>query len=220
MFKILSWFLDLLAPIRSDFEIVNRINEENILDIPRADKSKSGANTYSWIVSLFKYKDKRVKAMIWELKYRGNFDNKWIDILGNLLYEEIFSTISDLFMFDNDAQFLLIPIPISEARRRERGYNQSEYLARAIVRADHSRTLLYAPQWFSKIKETDRQSRSQSREDRIRNLVGCFEANPNVANKYVILVDDVTTTGTTLNEARHTLLSAGARDVYAFTVAH
>jgi predicted amidophosphoribosyltransferase len=80
--------------------------------------------------------------------------------------------------------------------------------------------LLYAPQWFQKVKETPKQSRSESKQERIINLLGCFEADPRVEGKYIILVDDVVTTGSTLSEARKTLLSTEARDVLAFTIAH
>ena len=128
--------------------------------------------------------------------------------------------MSDIVLFDANAKFLLIPIPISLERRAERKYNQSEYIAKAILEYDQDRVLLYAPQWFSKIKETPRQSHSESKQERMKNLVGCFEADPRIGNSYVILIDDVVTTGSTLSEARSTLLSASARDVFAFTIAH
>ena len=102
----------------------------------------------------------------------------------------------------------------------ERGYNQSEYLAKAILQSDSARGLIYAPQWLVKVKDTPRQSHSQSREERVKNLAGSFEADQRVEGKYVILIDDVVTTGSTLSEARKTLLEASARDVFGFTIAH
>ena len=54
----------------------------------------------------------------------------------------------------------------------------------------------------------------------MQNLINCFEASENIDGKYVILIDDVVTTGSTLSEARTTLLSAGAKEVLAFTIAH
>ena len=135
-------------------------------------------------------------------------------------FEEIISLISDIVLFNNDAKFLLIPIPISTARRIERGYNQSEYIAKSILEYDTEHILLYTPQWLQKIKDTEIQSKSASRQARMKNLIGCFEANNQVEEKYIILIDDVVTTGTTLSEARTTLLSAGAKDIFAFTIAH
>ena len=85
---------------------------------------------------------------------------------------------------------------------------------------DIEHILLYAPQWFQKVKETPRQSRSENKEDRIKNLVGCFEADNRLEGKYIILIDDVVTTGSTLLEAKNTLTAIGVRDVLAFTIAH
>jgi ComF family protein len=212
--KLFFSFIDLVLPRRSDFEIVKNLKPENILNLPQSPKIEGT----SWIFPLFHYKDKRVKAIIWELKYRGN--TTVLEYIGKLLFDEIIPLVSDVVIFNQDAQFILVPIPISNQRRTERGYNQSEYIAKAILENDFGHTLLYAPQWFQKIKDTPIQSRSQSREDRMKNLTDCFEADPRVDGKYVILIDDVVTTGSTLLEARKTLLEAGARDVFAFTIAH
>jgi competence protein ComFC len=105
-------------------------------------------------------------------------------------------------------------------RKFERGFNQSEIIAKAIIANDNERKLLYAPQWLEKIKDTQKQSRSESKEERLKNLKDCFRANPKVNNYYVFLIDDVTTTGSTLIEAKKTLMEAGAKDVFGFTIAH
>ncbi len=206
--------LDRFLPPRANFAIVAELDAEEFARISEAPP----VDSYDWIHPLFPYKDRRVRAVIWELKYRENILP--LEHIGRLLYEEILALCSDIVLFESDAQFLLIPIPISAERRIERGYNQSELIAKAVLENDIDRTLLYAPQWFQKTKETESQSHSQSRQERIQNLIGCFQADPRVENKYVILVDDVVTTGSTLSEARQTLLSASARDVFAFTIAH
>ena len=206
--------LDLILPPRSDFEIVQKLNEDDILALPQA----TTVPKMDWVHPLFLYKDFRVKAIIWELKYRENTSP--LKYISKILYEEIIALISDILLFQSDAEFLLVPIPISVNRRRERGYNQSEYMARAIREHDTEQILLYAPQWLEKIKETERQSHSQSKQERMKNLVGCFKADSRVEGKCIILIDDVVTTGSTLSEARSTLFSAGAKDVFAFTIAH
>ena len=136
------------------------------------------------------------------------------------MHEEILSHIGDIIIFDGNAEFLLIPIPITEEKRIERGYNQSEYIAKNILENDVGHIMIYAPQWFSKIKNTPKQSTIQTREERLSNLTNSFEAKLGVRGKYIILIDDVVTTGSTLFEARKTLLSAGAKDILAFTIAH
>ncbi len=212
--KLLLVIVDSILPPRTDFAIVKKLNPEKIDALPKS----GGVESLNWIHPLFYYKDNKVRAIIWELKYKEN--TKPINHIAKLIYEEIVAEVSDIVTFNNDAEFLLIPIPITETRRIERGYNQSEIIAKSILENDLARTLLYAPQWFQKIKDTPKQSRSESKQERMMNLIGCFEADPRVEGKYIILIDDVVTTGSTLLEARNTLLSAGAREVLAFTVAH
>jgi len=210
----LTTLFDFVAPRRSDAVLVGKINETTIGDLPKA----SAPENLPWIHPLFRYKDNRVRAIVWELKYKENLQP--LPLVGQILYDEIIALVSDIVLFDADAKFLLVPIPISVARRIERGYNQSEHLAKSVLPFDTGRILLYAPQWLEKTKDTPRQSRTESRAERLQNLVGCFSADSRAAGHYVILIDDVTTTGSTLAEARRTLLAAGATDVFAFTIAH
>ncbi len=209
-----SPILDVILPERTDFKIVQHLTYESIVALPPA----GGVENMPWITALFQYKHPSVKAIIWELKYRGTTIP--LEHIGNLLHEEIITAISDIILFEQDAKFLLLPVPITLERRAERGYNQSEYIARSILEHDLDHILLYAPQWFEKTRDTAKQSRSASRAERLHNLTDCFQASNSVAGHYVILVDDVVTTGSTLSEARRTLLDAGARDVLAFTIAH
>lgn len=206
--------LDLIAPERLDALVVKNLSKEDILDLPK------GPDVYGcrWIHPLFHYKNNSVRAIIWELKYKEN--TCALPVIGELLYEEIVALACDIALFDGNAKFLLIPVPISTERRIERGYNQSEHIAKSILPFDGEHFLIYAPQYLQKPVETPRQSRSLSREERMKNLIGCFSADPRVDGYYVILIDDVVTTGSTLTEARTTLLSAGARDIFAFTIAH
>src|SRR5581483_12438370 len=176
---MLEKLLDYIFPRRQNLIIVRNLSEEEIFSLPRAD-------SLDWIHPLFNYADKRVKAIIWELKYRG--ETSALDHIGKLLYDEILICMSEIFLFDKDAQFLLIPIPLSVSRKKERGYNQSEYIAKSILEYDIEHKLLYAPQWFQKVKETNSQSHSESKSERMENLQNCFFADPKVENKYVILI--------------------------------
>ena len=150
----LNLFFDFVAPRRSDAVLVDKINIKNVRDLPRAPDSEG----LPWIHSLFHYKNNKVRAIVWELKYKENL--KPLELIGQILYEEIIALVSDVVLFDSDAKFLLIPIPISMERRLERGYNQSEFIAKFILPCDNEHILLYAPQWFSKNKDTPRQSRT------------------------------------------------------------
>ncbi len=210
----ISFVLDYIMPKRSNFDIVKKLTKEKINSLPKA----SAVTGEDWITPQFQYKDPRVKAIIWELKYKEN--TLPLLHIGKLMFEEIISEVSDILLFDNDAEFLLIPIPITSERRIERGYNQSELIAKSIIENDLERILLYAPQWFQKVKETPRQSHSESKYDRVMNLLDAFEADSRVQGKYIILIDDVVTTGSTMNEARRELQNRGVKKVLGFTIAH
>lgn len=218
MLKSVETFLvsiiDFILPKRTNYEIVRRMTPENINLLPKAPKV---ANE-DWITSLFHYKNNKVKAIIWELKYKEN--TLPLEYICKLLYEEIITEISDIVLFDNDAEFLIIPIPITNRRRAERGYNQSDLIAKSIIENDSQHILLYAPQWLTKIKETPRQSHSDSVYDRVMNLLDSFKADERVLGKYVILIDDVVTTGSTMLEARKELLDKGVKRVLGFSIAH
>ncbi len=212
--EYLEQIIDIILPRRTDFDLVKKLTPEKIYTLP---KSMPTLNM-DWVTPLFQYKNNYVRALIWELKFHENVST--LETIGKMMYEEILALVSDIILFDSGAKFLLLPIPITPTRRRERGYNQSDYIAKAILEHDLGHILLYAPQWFEKIKDTPQQSKSHSKQERMENLHGCFEADPRIENHYVILIDDVVTTGSTLSEARHTLLSVGATDVIAFTIAH
>ena len=81
-----------------------------------------------------------------------------------------------------------------------------------------------------KNKETEHQAHIKNRKERLKNLIGSFtiksskqNAKENISiikGRNIILIDDITTTGATLNEAKKILRQAGARKIIAFTVAH
>jgi predicted amidophosphoribosyltransferase len=162
--KYIIYLIDYIAPQRMDALVVKNLEKGDILKLPKTNEILN----MDWIHPLFQYKENRVRAIIWELKYKEN--TLPLYEIGGLLYDEIISLISDILIFQSDAKFLLIPIPISTLRRIERGYNQSEYIAKSILPYDTEHILTYAPQWLTKIKETEIQSKSISRQDRMKNL--------------------------------------------------
>jgi ComF family protein len=105
----------------------------------------------------------------------------------------------------------LVPIPLAPARKRERGYNQSELLARGLSKRWR------IPVWeraVARSRETDSQTRLTP-EQRQGNVAGSFEicsGKPDsLGGAHVVLVDDVVTTAATLNECAKVLYDAGAR---------
>jgi len=166
------------------------------------------------IEALLDYQNPTVRKIIWYIKYKNALS--LIRIIGKRMSQKLSPTLS------TDYKHLLIPIPIRPNRLRKRGYNQAELLAMAIKDNDKSMSFRIASNVLYIIRDTEIQSGIKDRETRLRNLKGFFGLKNKslIKNQRVILVDDVTTTGATINEARKLLLRNGAASVRAFTVAH
>ena len=112
---------------------------------------------------------------------------------------------------------VLMPIPLHPARLREREFNQALLLADRLGAAWR---LPVSCHNLSRIRLTASQT-ELSRAARLKNLRRAFALRrpEEVAGRRVLLIDDVFTTGTTVNECAKTLRKAGAADVYVFTLA-
>ena len=109
---------------------------------------------------------------------------------------------------------LIVPVPLSRKGLRQRGYNQSLLLARQVGRF---RKTPVAERLLAKVRETEPQHALSARE-REKNLHGAFALRGTVADKRVLLVDDVMTTGATLEACSLVLVGGGAREVRAAVV--
>lgn len=110
---------------------------------------------------------------------------------------------------------LLVPVPLHSARLRQRGYNQSALLARALAKR-------IALPVSSQALQRGRATVSQvglSREQRWSNVWGAFQSlGDEVTGRAILLIDDVCTTGATLEACAHALLKGGASQVWALTL--
>ena len=147
-----------------------------------------------------------VRNALHSLKYRQNVG------LGQSLAESISSSLIKL----NWPVQVVVPIPLSEQRQRERGYNQVGLIARPLANLHH---LAYLPHGLRRSRHT-RSQVGLSIDERKRNLQNAFLSEPKlVRGKNILLMDDVCTTGATLVDAARALTEAGAKSVYAYTVA-
>ncbi len=110
---------------------------------------------------------------------------------------------------------IIVPVPISQGNLRQRGFNQTELLARQIGRR---LKIAVDPGILVRIKETPSQ-RELTREEREKNLLYAFKVTQpqKVLGKKILLVDDVYTTGSTIRECTRVLLEAGAERVSVIT---
>jgi ComF family protein len=106
---------------------------------------------------------------------------------------------------------VLVPVPLHESRLRQRGFNQSELLAREIGRRTRRPVLVGA---LERVRETPSQT-GLTPAQRVENVRGAFAAVDRLDGRHVLLVDDVCTTGATLYASARALKRAGAASVQA-----
>ena len=216
MLKIHKLFLDFFFPKKcfgcnntKSFLCINCVSS-----IPKSTLNID-KNTYA----LFSYKNPLIKKVLWHFKYRGH--SILAEELASLLYELILEEISDERLLNDFINPIFIPIPISRKRLRVRGFNQSELIAKNVVKLNKKDFSLVTNVLY-KLKDTPNQMSIKDKDKRLKNLKDCFSIKDTSAvyNKNIVLIDDITTTGATINEARNVLMQAGARQIIAFTIAH
>ena len=114
-----------------------------------------------------------------------------------------------------DADATLIPVPLAELRLQSRGYNQAQLIAEEMAKCF---ALKVATDAVIRIRETDVQQRLNWIERR-QNVRSAFVTTRSFAGESVVLIDDVLTTGATLNSLARAILDAGATRVDAFVLA-
>lgn len=155
--------------------------------------------------SIFEY-DGEIKKVIYKLKYENK--KHIAESLSKLLYNE-FCHREEFGNID-----LIIPVPIHENRRKQRGYNQSELLCYEFLKTNKVRFKI-----AKKVIDTPSQT-SKNFEDRKENVKGSFsiEKKDEVKNKNILIIDDIFTSGSTTNELARELLKAKAKSVKILTL--
>ena len=112
---------------------------------------------------------------------------------------------------------IIIPVPLHKTRMRERGYNQSALLCSVIASESN---LPFNDQILQRIRYTQSQTKLNAAE-RIKNVQNAFKVSSpkEIESKIIVLVDDVITTGATINECAKELIKAGAEGVNLLSIA-
>ncbi|MBD5632223.1 MAG: ComF family protein [Clostridia bacterium] len=136
---------------------------------------------------------------------------------GNAYLKEYFATLIAEKLNGLPKPDCIVCVPATAKTVRERGYNQSLLLAKAISSKISAPVIRDA---VIKVRDTSSQ-KSLSRKEREANLYGAFKVKKHseLKGKTVLLVDDILTTGSTANELTRVILNAGAKEVYLATAA-
>jgi ComF family protein len=199
LFRVANIVLDALFSKSEVEQRIRELTEPDFLSLMRPIEYKDGT------VSLFRYENPLIHEMIHALKYRGNATCATLFAKALVRYIES----------EHLQQYCLIPVPLATKRKAERGHNQIVLVLNKLP--DQYNTLYDV---LLKVRNTKPQT-SLKRKERARNLEHAFTIQhaEKITGKTIMLVDDVTTTGTTLKECSTCLLQAGAKKVYRVALA-
>jgi len=182
-----------------------------ICGLPQASEGicvscKENKPSYNILRSWAVFEEGPIRDALHGMKYRQDLG------LGDSLLAEMLEYIDQL-NWDID---IVVPVPLGKKRFRERGYNQVGLIARPLALA---KKWEYAPRSLKRVKETISQV-GLGADEREKNVRSAFLANEKkVAGKRVLVIDDVSTTGATLNSCAEALVKGDAAEVYALSLA-
>ncbi len=161
-----------------------------------------------------------LRRVIQKLKYEPSLSWDFAPILADITLEywaKYQPFVFDLIKKDKGAGWAVVPVPLHWFKENKRGFNQSSLIGQILSKklglayCDGLKRVRYTKPQF-KLKRWDRQ----------QNIRGAFEISSNYTlypNPYTLLIDDVWTTGSTLRECCYILKKAGAKKVWALTLA-
>lgn len=156
------------------------------------------------------YENSVMQKLVWQMKYKG-----WMtagERVGEFMTAHLKRTGYDF------ANYSVVPVPLHKNREWDRGFNQAGFLARHI---GTSFALPIVEKNLVRAKATEKQADLKDYVAREANMAGAFHATrpEEFAGKNIVLVDDVSTSGATLQEAAHVLKSCGAKKIVAAVAA-
>lgn len=166
-----------------------------------------------------KYKDKYFDSHTYLFKYEEGIREKLLKYKFrdySYLYKFFSEIIINNCNLKNNYDIIL-PVPIHKKRKAKRGYNQSELIAREIAK---NINVEYSNNILTKTIDTVPQS-TLNQTQRMRNVLGIYKVinEQKIESKRILLIDDIYTTGSTVNECSKVLKQNGAKSVDVLTIA-
>ncbi|MCR4275768.1 MAG: phosphoribosyltransferase family protein [Candidatus Parcubacteria bacterium] len=201
-------WLDFLFPPRVDEFALRDVSPDDFLSRMRV---RLVQETQPETIGLLPFTASSVRAAIHEAKYRGN------EHAFELLSAALVEYLRDADDVGRSTSYIVVPVPLGEKRRKERGFNQVEEIANRAAK-------LLGCTTDAALLERTRETASQvslPRRARLENMRGAFRAaRPADPSHTYIVIDDVITTGATLQAAIDALRAAGAAHIIPLALAH
>ncbi len=201
----ITTLLSILFPLTED--------EKNILKLQAQDfQNKYSLQNIHGIYALSSFKDKAVRSALHLNKFHNHRQA-----------QALLAVLLERFLTEQTGEYpvRIVPIPLSRRRQRERGHNQ----VLSVINALNALPKRYSvhKDILIKVHDTKPQT-SLSKKERIQNLFGAYacthHASAEVQDAHIVLIDDVTTTGTTLTEAKHVLKKLKPASITCVALAH
>ncbi len=208
LIKIKNWVVDLLLPVQcvACGKEGKYICEKCSLFLSEAP-SVFQAGGLEELVSVWEYEG-LIKKIILKIKYKGMFDAI------NEFVEKAFEIREPYIPEDTTITF----VPMFKKKEKRRGFNQAKLIAKKVGEITSRKVLPF----LEKIKDTSSQT-ELNKEERMENIKGSFRLLRTVLNselpENVLIVDDVWTSGATMQECCRVLKKAGVKKVWGFTLA-
>jgi ComF family protein len=209
--------LDALFPLTNEEREILTTSPEMAYE--KLPKAPAYSEPLPGMTSIFAYKDERVAKLVWNIKYKKS--ETAVKIGGYALWQRLQS-----LQESERGQIVIIPLPITDRRRKERGYNQTELLVDEISRLDAGaeKRLTISKDVLLRTRHAARQT-LKGRKERLESSKGIFVVNEDVIERFgkntrIIIIDDVITTGSTMKEALAAMRAAGFENVTGLSLAH
>ncbi len=219
--RIVDFILNILFPPRctycnkeGDFLCIDCVSDLKIKDLCRKRRFYNKEREFEYLDGVIYGVDyaenPQIKSAVQQFKYR--FTQDLANVFGGLMADKL----SELGMNKGKTN-VLIPVPLHKKRLNYRGFNQAELLAESASKKANRTNVLNC---LSRVRHTDQQAKL-SKKERHENLDNAFCVNDLKVDKKSIyfVVDDICTTGATLENCAKTLKSAGIEKVYGLVIA-
>lgn len=224
---MLNAFLDLVFP-RYCFACTNslEVGEELLctnchFELPRtnthlhkdqklAQKFYGKVKIEEVLAYLYFVKGGKVQRLLHQLKYKGHQE------IGEMMGRMYGSELKEIGI--DQKIDLIVPVPLHPKKQNVRGYNQADCFAKGL---SEQLGVEWKPDVLKKGKPTESQTKQEGRYERFKNINDVFYVHKpsEITDKRIALVDDIVTTGSTLEACAAELLIEGAKEIYIITIA-